>query len=423
MEQLLARIRRRTRSEFCISLRTDPARAQHYGFLFESHDAGLAPGCPSHRGQRWPDFWDPSRGWFNHCSQPRPVGTSRRFLERFELPDRGGCEWAAQHRFTEMVSIPFVRHGIVFGKMMLFPDGQARPAEEFRTQIAPLLRELEPLWFFRHFLHDVASMVAPGLGMVAGPRESEAVRRAQRTFLRDREWLLSPLPTALRAAGGRLVEHFISPAAAGPPPTVPRLMLFGVDPWFGLAVSALLVTLPGLEAAECATVVESLPAAVSACRHFSPDFLLAEASATRDSATSLARFHARFPRVPILAVTENATEEWIAHLAASGVRGCVLRSRLAKELPTALARLRVGRTFYGEGIADLIGAPSVSRRLTGTELGVLRQAALGRSNKEIAAAMSIAERTVKFHLSNGFGKLGARSRTEAIFVARRAGLL
>jgi len=57
------------------------------------------------------------------------------------------------------------------------------------------------------------------------------------------------------------------------------------------------------------------------------------------------------------------------------------------------------------------------------ELTVLRLLADGKSNKEIGAALSIAESTVKLHTSHLFEKLGVSSRTEAIAVAARRGLV
>ena len=61
--------------------------------------------------------------------------------------------------------------------------------------------------------------------------------------------------------------------------------------------------------------------------------------------------------------------------------------------------------------------------LTERELEVLRLLADGRSNKAIAAELHITERTVKFHVSGIFGKLGAGNRTEAVKLAREQNLL
>jgi two-component system NarL family response regulator len=61
--------------------------------------------------------------------------------------------------------------------------------------------------------------------------------------------------------------------------------------------------------------------------------------------------------------------------------------------------------------------------LTPREMGVLRELATGKSNKEIAAALGIVEGTVKLHVTRLYEKLGVSSRTEALAVAMRRGLV
>jgi DNA-binding NarL/FixJ family response regulator len=66
---------------------------------------------------------------------------------------------------------------------------------------------------------------------------------------------------------------------------------------------------------------------------------------------------------------------------------------------------------------------SPPRALTPRELEVLRLVAQGRANKEIAAALAITERTVKYHLSGAMARLGAANRTEAVALAAQRGLI
>ena len=62
-------------------------------------------------------------------------------------------------------------------------------------------------------------------------------------------------------------------------------------------------------------------------------------------------------------------------------------------------------------------------QLTPRELSALRLLADGKANKEIASELDISERTVKTHLEHLFAKLGVTSRTEAVKVATRRGLV
>jgi DNA-binding NarL/FixJ family response regulator len=61
--------------------------------------------------------------------------------------------------------------------------------------------------------------------------------------------------------------------------------------------------------------------------------------------------------------------------------------------------------------------------LSARERGVLRLVAAGMSNRQIAQALSISERTVKFHVTAVFNKLGAENRAQAVAIAAERGLL
>jgi DNA-binding NarL/FixJ family response regulator len=69
------------------------------------------------------------------------------------------------------------------------------------------------------------------------------------------------------------------------------------------------------------------------------------------------------------------------------------------------------------------GQLSPAEHLTAREVEVLRLVALGRGNKEVAAQLNVSEHTVKFHVSSVLGKLGARSRTEAVTIGILRGLV
>lgn len=70
-----------------------------------------------------------------------------------------------------------------------------------------------------------------------------------------------------------------------------------------------------------------------------------------------------------------------------------------------------------------INVPRNPEALTERETEVLRLVAQGQANKQIAASLHIAEKTVKIHVSNILSKLGVQSRTQATLYAIRTGLV
>jgi DNA-binding NarL/FixJ family response regulator len=111
------------------------------------------------------------------------------------------------------------------------------------------------------------------------------------------------------------------------------------------------------------------------------------------------------------------------------------RLRLRAELPEGMevvaeaTTLGAARASGSSADAYLIAAPAgadddpLLEPLTPRELQVLELVADGLPNKAIAAALSVSDETVKFHLAAVFGKLGASNRTDAVRLALRRGLL
>jgi two-component system, NarL family, response regulator YdfI len=75
------------------------------------------------------------------------------------------------------------------------------------------------------------------------------------------------------------------------------------------------------------------------------------------------------------------------------------------------------------GAAPARSLDELAESLTRRELEVLQMLAAGLSTKEIAARLNISEHTIKFHVASILGKLGAGSRTEAVSLGIRRGLV
>ena len=123
---------------------------------------------------------------------------------------------------------------------------------------------------------------------------------------------------------------------------------------------------------------------------------------------------------------------WAADALRAGVRALLPEDVLPDQLVAALEAAAQGLTVMHSAQTEaLLAAPvGAARRmaelaepLTPREREVLQMLASGSGNKEIASRLSISEHTVKFHVTSILGKLGASSRTEAVFLGIRRGLV
>ena len=135
----------------------------------------------------------------------------------------------------------------------------------------------------------------------------------------------------------------------------------------------------------------------------------------------------------IVLVTDVRDARSIARLLRSGVRAILSRESGPDELLSAIYAACDGlvllSTPIAESLADVYGDLSLevedelSEEITSRETEVLRMLAEGLVNKDIAARLGISEHTVKFHISSILDKLGASTRTEAVTLGIRRGLI
>ena len=116
-------------------------------------------------------------------------------------------------------------------------------------------------------------------------------------------------------------------------------------------------------------------------------------------------------------------EDDIYRAVRAGVRGYLLKDVQADELLTCVRTVCAGNTYLPVHISAKLASRMRVDDLTDRELQILSRVALGESNKLIARRFAIAEGTVKTHLRAILSKLDATSRTEAIAIAQRRGLI
>lgn len=141
------------------------------------------------------------------------------------------------------------------------------------------------------------------------------------------------------------------------------------------------------------------------------------------AATRAIRARHDAPRVLIL--TTYDTDADIVRGVEAGASGYLLKDAPPADLVEAVHRASRGETVLAPAVAarlvNRLSSPAPT--LTARELDVLDAVAGGATNKEIAKHLFVSEATVKTHLVHINEKLGATSRTEAVALARRAGLL
>lgn len=128
--------------------------------------------------------------------------------------------------------------------------------------------------------------------------------------------------------------------------------------------------------------------------------------------------HARL----VMFTTCQCTED-VYRAVRAGALGYVFKSAPGEELIQSIWAVAAGRQWIPSAVGAQLARRIVDRELTTRERDVLVEMAIGKSNKEIGAALNISEATVKVHVSHVLEKLKAAGRTEAIRVAVQRGLV
>ena len=131
----------------------------------------------------------------------------------------------------------------------------------------------------------------------------------------------------------------------------------------------------------------------------------------------------RDPDARVIVLTTYDTDEEISRALKAGAKAYVLKDISADDLIQCIRDVLAGKTYLAPAAAAKLAEGVSHVQLSPRELATLRLMADGKANKEIASELGISDRTVKTHLGHLFGKLGVTSRTEAVKVATRRGLV
>jgi DNA-binding NarL/FixJ family response regulator len=129
----------------------------------------------------------------------------------------------------------------------------------------------------------------------------------------------------------------------------------------------------------------------------------------------------------VLVLTGEATSTVAARVAEAGGSGLVLKSAGLDELEEAVRRVAEGEAVFGAeflaGVLSRLTGRTRSATLTARERQTLGLLADGASTAEVARRLGVAVNTARNHVQRVLEKLGARSKLEAVAIARREGLL
>ncbi len=225
-----------------------------------------------------------------------------------------------------------------------------------------------------------------------------------------------------------------------------RVLLVDDQALFREGLRTLLSLQPGLEIVGEAVHGEE---AVRRVKELGPQVVLMDLRMpVLDGVEATRRVRASNPRCQVIVLTTFDDDEEVFEALRAGAVGYLLKDAPSEKLVEAIRAAARGESFLQPSIAAKVVAefnrlsqarPSRSfgvhavacptartklvEPLSERECEVLRQLAGGKSNKEIATALGLAEGTVKNHMTNILGKLGVLDRTQAALMAREMGLL
>ena len=130
-----------------------------------------------------------------------------------------------------------------------------------------------------------------------------------------------------------------------------------------------------------------------------------------------------FPEARILVLTTYKGDVQIMRALKAGARGYLLKNSLNEELRGAIRAVHAGKKALSAEASVEVAEHATDDPLTPAELRVLRLIADGKSNKEIAAQLSVSEETVKGQVRNILSKLGANDRTHAAVIGVARGMV
>lgn len=209
----------------------------------------------------------------------------------------------------------------------------------------------------------------------------------------------------------------------------PTVLLADDEPLVRAGLRALLEQQGLTVVGEAADGAEVLPAV----RRDRPDVVLMDVRMPgTDGIEATRRLVAELAEPPkVLVVTTFDNDDYVHEALLAGASGFILKRARKEEIAHAVRTVAAGESLlFPEAIRRLVSGRAAggkyaraAKTLTRREAEVLRLIATGLSNQDIAAALVISLETVKTHVGNIFGKLGAANRSQAVVMAYESGVV
>src|SRR5215216_2820000 len=159
-------------------------------------------------------------------------------------------------------------------------------------------------------------------------------------------------------------------------------------------------------------------------RHHRPDVTLMDLRMPEmDGLEAITAIRKEFPDSRFIVLTTYDGDEDIYRALQAGARSYLLKDMLQDGLVEAIRAVHAGQRRIPAEVAGRLAERMDRTELTSREMEVLRLIVEGKSNKEIAARLKIAEGTVKIHINNILSKLGVTDRTQAATFALQRGII
>lgn len=211
-----------------------------------------------------------------------------------------------------------------------------------------------------------------------------------------------------------------------------RILLVDDHPLLRKALRDVIETEPGLEVIGEA---DDGAQAIRMTEEYDPDIIIMDISMpVMDGVTATKRIKAAHPLKVVLILTVHTDVVTVFKILQAGASGYLVKSVFGREVINTIRAVMSGDMVLAPGISEQVlkyalrsftppSQPRTSDIITTRELEILTFAAKGMANKEIARRLGVSEGTIKNHFVELFHKLSVRSRTEAIFVSLKSGIL